>query len=126
MRILVCGSRHFNDYNFMYRTIAAMFDPDDTLTLIHGDARGADRLAEAVFLSGYFHSSPEYKRFPADWSKYGKAAGPIRNKQMLDEGKPDLVIAFLGPNSRGTQNMIDQARRAGVPVEIIPIPAPTS
>ena len=52
--------------------------------------------------------------FPADWNSYGKAAGPIRNKQMLDEGKPDVVIAF--PGGTGTANMIMQATKAGVKV----------
>jgi hypothetical protein len=52
--------------------------------------------------------------FPADWEKYGKAAGPIRNQQILVEGKPDLVVAFQG--GRGTANMVSRAQQAGVPV----------
>jgi hypothetical protein len=56
------------------------------------------------------------KEYPADWQKHGKAAGPIRNRQMLEDGKPDLVIAFSG--GRGTANMISQARAAGVKVLI--------
>jgi UDP-N-acetylmuramoylalanine-D-glutamate ligase len=52
--------------------------------------------------------------YEADWDTHGKAAGPIRNKRMLDEGKPDLVVAF--PGGRGTANMISQARKAGVEV----------
>ena len=54
------------------------------------------------------------KTFEADWDRHGKAAGPIRNKQMLDEGKPDLVVAFEG--GKGTANMIAQAEAAGVRV----------
>lgn len=50
----------------------------------------------------------------ADWKTHGLNAGPIRNKQMLDEGKPDLVLAF--PGGRGTANMVTQARKAGVRV----------
>ena len=52
--------------------------------------------------------------FDADWQKYGRAAGPIRNKQMLDEGSPDLVIAFAG--GRGTENMVKQSEAKKVPV----------
>lgn len=120
MRVLVCGDRNFEDATHMRMVLFSKFDPDDTVTLIHGDARGADRLSETV-LTGYFKGGFEIKRFPADWNKYGKGAGPIRNKQMLDEGKPDLVIAFLAEGSRGTANMISQAEKAGVKVEVINI-----
>ena len=96
------------------------FDVDDTVTLIHGDAKGADRMSEQV-LTGYFRGGFEVERYPANWEKYGKAAGHIRNKQMLDEGKPDLVIAFLAKDSRGTKNMIEQATKAGIPAKIVGI-----
>lgn len=118
----------------MKKVLYSEFDVDDTVTLIHGDAKGADRLSE-IALKGYFHGGFEVLRFPADWDKHGKAAGPIRNKQMLDEGKPDLVIAFLSKvakqeilyglsdsqHSRGTKNMIEQAEKADVPVKIVEI-----
>jgi SLOG family YspA-like protein len=120
MRVLVCGSRHFTNYVEMRKILCTMFDPDDTVTLIHGNARGADQLSEQA-LTGYFRGGFEVLRFPADWNKHGKAAGPIRNKQMLDEGKPDLVVAFLAENSRGTKNMIEQATKAGIPVKVINI-----
>lgn len=119
MRVLVCGSRHFTDYYKMNSVLLEYMNDGDTL--IHGCARGADRLAEEVWndfppeIDGYV------ERYPADWNKHGKAAGPIRNKQMLEEGKPDLVIAFLAPNSRGTANMIRQAEKAGVPVKVIDV-----
>jgi hypothetical protein len=61
----------------------------------------------------------QIKPYPADWDKYGKAAGPIRNKQMLDEGNPEKVIAFRFKNSRGTQNMINQAEKAGIKTIVI-------
>lgn len=116
MRVLVCGSRHFDDEALMR---AVMIDegprfPGDVL--IHGDAKGADKLSEK-FICSYV----KVERYPADWNKHGKAAGPIRNKQMLEEGKPDLVIAFLAPNSKGTKNMIEQAEKTGIPVRIVEI-----
>lgn len=80
------------------------------LTIIHGNAPGADRAA------GRWpeESWATVEVFPADWDKYGKAAGAVRNKQMLVEGKPDLVVAF--PGGKGTKNMIEQALHAKVPV----------
>lgn len=52
--------------------------------------------------------------YPADWPRYGKAAGPMRNQQMVDEGKPDVVLAF--PGGRGTADMVRRAKAAGVRV----------
>jgi hypothetical protein len=86
-------------------------------TLIHGDAPGADRLAAAWAKDTGLAEFGELLAFPADWEKHGNAAGPIRNQQMLDEGKPDMVIAF--PGGIGTANMVRLARKAGVPVNII-------
>ena len=58
---------------------------------------------------------------PADWKKHGRAAGPIRNQQMLDEGKADVVVALWDGKSRGTLDMIQRATEAGVPVRILPV-----
>jgi hypothetical protein len=123
MRILVCGDRKFEDFDLMLETLSKYFNgPGDIL--IHGCAKGADQLAEYVLTMHMFAelgNIPAIQRFPADWEKYGKAAGPIRNKQMLDEGKPDMVIAFLAPHSKGTKNMIDQAKAAEIPVHVVEI-----
>lgn len=113
MKVLVCGSRLFEDYNLL-RTVLDGFDISE---IIHGAARGADtlggRYAEA-------HSIP-VTSYPAIWDLHGKRAGPIRNGRMLKEGKPDMVVAFLGPNSRGTKNMIELATKAGIEVKVINI-----
>jgi hypothetical protein len=58
--------------------------------------------------------------YPADWAKHGRAASPIRNQQMLDEGRPNLVVAF--PGGRGTADMVRRARSAGV--EVIEVDKP--
>jgi hypothetical protein len=116
VRILVCGSRHFKDTKLLYDTLDACHKNEWPIdVIIEGDARGADRMA------GYWAKKNKIDLliFPADWTKYGKAAGPIRNKQMLDEGKPDLVIAFMFKDSRGTKNMVEQAQKAGIEVKII-------
>jgi hypothetical protein len=112
--VLVCGGRDFEDITLMTKVLHSKFDPDDTVTLIHGNARGADRMAEKV-LTAYFRGGFEVRRFPANWNKYGKSAGYLRNKQMLEEGKPDLVIAF--PGGKGTASMIKLAKQASIPVE---------
>jgi hypothetical protein len=113
MRVLVCGSRHFNDYELMEKTLETL----GITTLIEGEARGADLLARRYAERRGLDVLP----FPALWNKHGKAAGPIRNIQMLTEGRPELVVAFRGPNSKGTKHMIEIAEKAGVEVRIIEI-----
>lgn len=115
-RVLICGGRDFADRAGMTRILDYLnaFGADMGLPLprfaaiIHGNARGADRLAgEWARLRGI----PE-ESYPADWGRYGKRAGPIRNQEMLDRAKPDLVIAF--PGGRGTTDMIARAEKANV------------
>lgn len=110
MRVLICGGRDFHDELALDTALDAMFLPRGT-TLIVGTAPGADTLAESYGLM----NGMQVERYPADWRKHGKAAGPIRNQRMLDEGKPALVIAF--PGGRGTADMVGRARAAGLPVK---------
>ena len=109
MRILVCGGRDFKDRDLLYNSLLPYMN-DTNLTIIHGNASGADTLGR-IWAEAFSHKVESY---PADWNKYGKRAGYIRNVQMLNEGKPDLVIAF--PGGKGTQMMINLAEAAGVPV----------
>lgn len=115
MRILVCGHREFDDWQLIEETL----DPyiEKGLVIIEGEAKGADFLARVW---AKFNGVP-YEAYPADWKTYGKGAGPIRNKQMLVEGKPDLVVAFLAEGSIGTKNMIKQAMDYGVEVKVVNI-----
>lgn len=83
-------------------------------TVIHGGARGADMQAGVYARALGF----DEKVFPADWRGKGKAAGIIRNLQMLDEC-PDLVLAFQRSGSTGTQHTINEARKRGIPVEVV-------
>lgn len=107
-RVLVCGGRDFQDMKWLTKVLDGL-SPRPTL-IIQGGAFGADACA----------SEWAYKRdvlerqFSADWKKHGRAAGPIRNQQMLDEGQPHLVIAFPGGN--GTADMVRRAKAAGVRV----------
>jgi hypothetical protein len=109
MRILVCGGRDFKDRNLVYQALID-YMLEENITIIHGAASSADSLAN-TWATAFNHKVESY---PADWNKYGKRAGYIRNTQMLNEGKPDLVIAF--PGGKGTQMMINLAEAAKVPV----------
>ena len=118
MRLLVCGDRHWTNIDIIRRELKKY--PKDTV-IIHGCAKGADILSKIVAIE----LGMEYKRFPADWDKYGhnkgSPAGPIRNRKMLNEGKPDKVLAFHEDINRsvGTKDMVNIATKARVLVEII-------
>jgi len=86
LRILICGDRHYRNAKKIYNYLATL-DKEDVI--IEGEARGADTIVwvccEILGLT--------YMRFPADWSAYHKAAGVIRNKEMLEKGRPDGILS---------------------------------
>jgi len=89
---------------------------------IVGGAKGADKIAEEMASHEDGAYGSEILVFDADWNQYGKSAGPIRNGQMLDEGKPDVVIAFVDKplaESKGTHHMVRIARNAGIPTYVV-------
>ena len=108
-RVIVCGGRNYRDRNRVAAVLGRL-DPGTDI-IVHGGAPGADRLAADVAAERGF----AVEEHPADWDRHGKAAGPIRNQQMLDAGA-DLVIAF--PGGRGTADMKRRARAAGVAVHL--------
>lgn len=109
MKVLVFGGREYANR----KRIAAILAPLKPTQVIHGRCRGADKLAgEWAETNGV-----PVKEFPADWGKFGPAAGPIRNKQMLDEGQPDMCVGF--PGGKGTLNMATLARAAGIRVVMV-------
>lgn len=111
MKVIVCGGRDFLDDALVDIVLDHIHKETPITTLFQGGAPGADTLARWWARK---RDVTNYT-FSADWLKHGKAAGPLRNRRMLEEGKPDMVIAF--PGGRGTANMVDQAMRAGVVVE---------
>lgn len=123
MKVLVCGGRDYDDYIRAWSVLYSicdefgLWDEDmllpEGITIVHGGARGADRLADQWAVANWVPIE-EYK---ADWDKYGKSAGHRRNQEMLDKAKPDLVIAF--PGGRGTADMVRRAKEAGVEVREI-------
>lgn len=104
MRVLVCGGRKFNDALTLGSWLGGIHKDHTIALLIEGGASGADTMAR---LFAEWAGIP-VRTFHADWSRFGASAGPRRNQQMLDEGKPDLVIAFAG--GRGTADMVTQAK----------------
>lgn len=135
MRLLVCGSRDWTDFNAIVRELIAL-SPDE---LIHGAAPGADRIAGDV---AYRWAMAERRTlrilaYPADWNLDGKAAGPIRNARMLAEGKPDRGLAFgalwkrarvankrsgQGWKTTGTGDMVRKMIAARLPVRWVASP----
>lgn len=109
-RILVCGGRDFTDQERAFKILDQSLKTFKEVHLIQGGASGADLCAKNWALS----RGIEFTEYPAEWDKYGKRAGYIRNTQMLNEGKPDIVVAF--PGGKGTQMMINLAKAANVHV----------
>lgn len=113
--VLVCGGRDFRDYNLLTSVLDELHREEPIWLVVHGDARGADRLAGlwATCTNVAVHAHP------ARWDLYGRAAGPIRNRAMLEsQFSVDLVVAF--PGGHGTEDMVKQARAKGVPVLEVP------
>jgi hypothetical protein len=114
MNVLVCGDRYWDDRTVLEQELDTLHSLNDITCVIEGEAPGADSMArewaEAMGIP--------VMKFPAHWEELGKRAGPIRNAQMLDEGKPDLVVAFHDfiDQSKGTGDMVKKAKAAGVPV----------
>lgn len=121
MRVIVTGSRHANLSHVaaIQREIRSL---PDGATIVHGGAHGVDTLAGQV-ATVYNHA---VERWSVDWNaarrvlgERWRMAGPLRNAWMLHAAPTDLVLAFPMPGSKGTVDMIRQARAAGVPVRVV-------
>jgi predicted Rossmann fold nucleotide-binding protein DprA/Smf involved in DNA uptake len=116
-RLAVVGSRHCTDQDLVEIYILLLHEQlGERLSLVSGAATGVDTLARIIAEK---HGLP-ITEFPADWSKYGRAAGPIRNKQLVQAS--DAVLAFVAPTSKGTRQTITLARERGLPVHVVPLP----
>lgn len=117
MVVLISGDRHWGTYLTeavkLHDRLSQL--PPGTIVL-HGAAKGADTLAGTFATALGLIVIP----FPANWDTYGKSAGPIRNREMLD-CKPDLVIGFHRSiwTSKGTLDCLQEAAKRGIPVELI-------
>lgn len=104
--VLVCGGRDYTNYP----RLKAILDSVGPTAILHGQARGADSLADRYAVA---HGVP-LLRCPAHWDTYDKAAGGFRNAWMVDLVKVDQVVAF--PGGAGTANMVARARLRKIPV----------
>ena len=110
IKIAVGGCRDYNDFDFICKSLdeyLSNYESDDTIIILSGHCSGVDSAAEQyASLKGF-----ETIIFPAEWKKYGRAAGPVRNKQMVESS--DIVIAFWDEKSKGTKSLINLAKKAG-------------
>lgn len=113
MRLIVAGSRDFNNYAVMSMWLHKIEQKHPNLIIISGTARGADKLGERWAND----NDVPVERYPADWENYGKSAGYIRNSEMADVA--DAVIVFWDGNSNGTRNMIKIAQQKGLPIKVV-------
>lgn len=120
MKLIIAGTRSFNDYQLLENSIIPMFlhisHLEDIEEVVSGCCSGADQLGEKWGKALY----KKITRFPADWKKYGKAAGPIRNRQMAEYA--DQAIVFWDGSSKGALNMIQTMRELGKPVYVVIYP----
>jgi hypothetical protein len=124
VRWLVCGDRNWDDRKTMLRVLKRIAVRRSKYKgierLIEGEAPGADWMSRDIFE----HELRDYNwvidPHPAQWKRFGRAAGPIRNQEML-EAKPDRVLAFHNDlaHSKGTRDMVQRAHLAGIPVRVI-------
>jgi hypothetical protein len=120
--VLVCGGRDYNDRRHVFDTLDRLHREQGPIArLVHGDAPGADRLSDAWGRQ----AGVDVKPYAADWRRFGRSAGPRRNRKMLAEERAhlDLVVAFPGGN--GTADMVAIARAAGVDVLEVALDEPS-
>jgi hypothetical protein len=126
MKVLICGDRNWTDKQRIKEELLEVLADRKNLfagsspisiVIIHGGARGADTLAGEVARE----LGMRVAVYKAEWEKFGKAAGVLRNLEMLNDGKPDFVLAFHSDisKSKGTANMIKISEKRGIPVKLI-------
>ena len=113
MKTIIAGSRDFNDYHMLIAKLAHFRKSNEITEVVSGGASGADATGEAWAKS----EGIPIKLFPADWDSHGRAAGPIRNRQMAEYA--DQLIAVWNGTSRGTKNMIEEMHKRKKPVYVI-------
>ncbi len=115
-RVIVWGGRDFDDEPLVRAVLTHLIEQcgDGWPVIVHGDSRGADRLAARVARE----LGCDTEAHPADWGRHGRSAGWVRNSRMAQAGAV-LCVAF--PGGRGTASMVEIAREAGIRVlEVAP------
>lgn len=114
-KVIIAGGRDFNNYALLQEYVDKFLSTysSDSIEIVSGNARGADKLGERYAKE---HNLP-VKLFPANWDKYGKRAGYLRNQEMADYA--NMLIAFWDRKSKGTNHMINIAKKAGLIVKVV-------
>lgn len=117
IKVIIAGTRDFNDYAFLKKNVDYFLQGinpnNEEIEIVSGNARGADKLGERYAKE---HNLP-VKLFPANWDKYGKQAGYLRNQEMANYA--DVLIAFWDEKSKGTKHMIDIAKKQDLTVIVV-------
>ena len=117
IKVIIAGTRDFNDYAFLKKNVDYFLQGinpnNEEIEIVSGNARGADKLGERYAKE---HNLP-VKLFPANWDKYGKQAGYLRNQEMANYS--DMLIAFWDEKSKGTKHMIDIAKKQDLTVIVV-------
>jgi hypothetical protein len=113
MKVIIAGGRDFNDFELLKDKCDIYLSQQSNVEIVSGTANGADKLGERYAKE----SNLKLTKFPADWDLYGRGAGPIRNKEMADYA--DSLVVFWDGKSKGTENMIAEARKRGLSIRII-------
>lgn len=111
LKLIVTGGRNLHDYEYIHNTLDKIDQHSTIAEIVHGGAQGVD------FASGEwgYKNNKTVTVYRANWQQFGKAAGPIRNKVMLEDNlDADYLLAF--PGGKGTANMCDLAKKAGLDV----------
>lgn len=115
-KIIIAGGRDFMDYNLLKEKVNKILQEkrvSHKIVIISGCARGADTLGLRYASENAF----DVEEYPADWDKYGKKAGYMRNVEMAKDA--DALIAFWDGKSKGTKHMIDIATERNLPIRVI-------
>ena len=116
MKLIVTGGRDYNNYELVDKVLTQVYNemfPNQIVAVVQGNAKGADALGKRWALA----NNIPCEEFDADWQRYGKAAGVMRNQEMLDESQPCVVVAF--PGGRGTFDMMRRTKQAGVELSVV-------
>lgn len=112
MKIIIAGGRDFKDYNKLCRSCDYMLQYIKNIEIVSGCANGADKLGEKYANEKGF----TLHKFPANWDKYGKSAGYIRNEEMAKFS--DVLISFWDGKSKGTEHMINLAKKYNLKIKV--------
>lgn len=118
MRVIICGGRDYDDKSMVRRVLFWLRDQTDleVFEVAHGNClTGADSMAQDW--NDQYNKETPVAKYPADWRKLAGPAGPIRNSFMLDDFRPNIVVAF--PGGKGTADMVAKAKAAGVTVILV-------